>query len=195
MKILGITGGIGSGKSTVAKLFENLGAYLIDADAIARDVMKKDGEAYCEVVANFGPEILTENNEIDRKKLASIVFSDKDKLSNLNRVTHKYIYKQIKALILSSNAKLVCLDVPLLFTAEFPIECDKTLVVIADHDKRITRVSKRSGLTAQEIIDRMRNQMSDKEMCERADYCIDNSGVPEDIIPEVKEIYYRMTES
>ena len=92
MRIIGVTGGIGAGKSTVSKMFSQLGADIVDADEIARAVTKKEGRAFSEIISFFGKEILSESGEIDRKKLAGIVFSDKEKLVALNEITHKYVF-------------------------------------------------------------------------------------------------------
>ena len=95
MKIIGVTGGIGSGKSTVSGMFRQFGAEVIDADEISRNVAKKTGSAFCEIVENFGEEILLENGEIDRKRLGQIVFSDKNRLQVLNEIIHKYVFLEM----------------------------------------------------------------------------------------------------
>lgn len=174
MKIIGITGGIGAGKSTVCNEFKKCGAKVIDADEISRKVTAKDGEAYSDIIEKFGTEILLESGQINRKALAKIVFSDKTKLSVLNSITHKYIFKKIKEEIDSSTEEIVVLDVPLLFSSDFPIECDIKIAVLADRDERIKRVKKRDGLNEEEIVARMNNQLSNDEYKRLADICIIN---------------------
>ena len=110
MKIIGVTGGIGSGKSTVSSMFRQFGAEIIDADEISRNVAKKTGSAFFEVVENFGLEILLENGEIDRKKLGQIVFSDKNKLVVLNEIIHKYVFCEMEKRIKESKAEIIILD-------------------------------------------------------------------------------------
>lgn len=194
MKILGITGGIGSGKSTVTRLFADLGAETADADVIAKQVTEPYGAAYKQIIMRFGNEILNPDKTINRKILAETVFANKDKLEILNNITHRCVTEKLKDIVSKSHAKLVCLDVPLLFTCKYPIYCDKTLAVIADTDVRIDRVMKRSGLSEKEIISRMKNQLSNEEFKTKADFCIVNNGSLDDIIPKVREIYDIMTE-
>lgn len=193
MKILGITGGIGAGKSTVANYFARLGADVIDADAIARQVTGKGAEAYEEIRESFGNDILSVDGSIDRKRLANIVFNDAEKLEILNCITHKHVFEKMQKLISESAAELICLDVPLLFTCDIPIKCDKTLAVIADTETRITRVMRRSGMQRDEIERRINNQLSNEEFKNSADYCIENNGRSEDFEPAAREIYFCMT--
>ena len=96
MKIIGITGGIGSGKTTVGKMFESFGAEVIDADEISREVTKKDGAAYAEIVSFFGDEILLADKELNRKAISDIVFKDKKSLEMLNKITHKHIFLKME---------------------------------------------------------------------------------------------------
>lgn len=194
MKLLGITGGIGSGKSEVTKCFLALGAEVIDADSIARQVMEKDGSAYHEVVACFGEEILMPNGEIDRKKLASIVFSSPEQLQKLNAITHPCVFEEMEKRIKSSKAALVCLDVPLLFSAEFPFSCDKTLAVLAPRELRIQRVMQRDGATQEQVKERMACQLPDEVLCEKADICIMNEKSIEELKACVKEVYQNIME-
>lgn len=175
MKIIGITGGIGSGKSTVSGMFRQFGAEIIDADEISRNVAKKTGSAFCEVVGSFGVEILQENGEIDRKKLGQIVFSDKNKLMVLNEIIHKYVFIEMEKRIKESKAEIIILDVPLLFSNDFRIEYDYSVGVTASVSERIKRVKTRDGLTEEEILSRMNNQISDKELEEKADFIIENN--------------------
>ena len=115
MKIIAVTGGIGSGKSTVSAEFAALGAKVISADAVSHEIMLPGGSAYEAVVELFGSEILNTNGEIERAQLADIVFSDAEKLNSLNSVTHRLIYEEIQRRIDSSAASTVCLEIPLLF--------------------------------------------------------------------------------
>ncbi len=175
MKIIGVTGGIGSGKSTVSSMFRQLGADVIDADEISRAITKKNGSAFDEIVSNFGEEILLENGEIDRKKLGQIVFSDKNKLEVLNEITHKYIFIEMEKRIRESKAEIIILDVPLLFSKDFRIKYDYSVGVTANVSERIKRVKSRDGLTEDEILSRINNQISDKELEEKADFIIENN--------------------
>ena len=121
MKIIGITGGIGAGKSTVCEEFKKYGACIIDADKISHQVTAKNGSAYAEIVENFGTDVLKSDGEIDREKLAGIVFSDQNELEKLNYITHKHIFEKMREEIASSDSELIILDVPLLFSADFEL--------------------------------------------------------------------------
>ena len=187
MKIIGITGGIGAGKTTVCNMFKELGAETCDADEIAREKEKKGGAAYNEIKECFGPEIISENGDLNRKKLAGIVFSDKEKLEKLNKIVHKYVFEEIKEKIKSCSSDVLCLDVPLLFSSEFPIKCDYTVGVLAEREERIKRVEKRSGMSRDEIIKRIDNQISDDELLKKADFIVENNDV-EKALDAVKKI-------
>ncbi len=191
MKIIGITGGIGSGKSTVSYEFKKLGATVVDADSISRMVTAKDGYAYPEIIQTFGKEILLENGELDRKKLAKLVFSDKNKLNVLNKITHKYIFEEMERQIDNAETEILVLDVPLLFSNDFPIKCDLKIAVIADEELRIRRVKNRDGLNTEEIQARMKNQLADEDYIKLADVCIVNEDLCE-TREQVKKIYERM---
>lgn len=192
MIILGITGGIGAGKSVVTETFSRLGADVVDADKIAREILNKGHDAYNEVIEKFGKEILDSDGEIIRKKLASIVFNDKDKLESLNKITHVYIFDEMNKQIGASKAELICLDVPLLFSSDFPIKCNKTLVVTADDEIRIKRVIKRDNCTKEQVQERMSKQLKQEDMVKRADFVIENN---DDKFPvdRIKEIYFELT--
>lgn len=189
MKIIGITGGIGSGKSEVARAFYELGADVVDADKISRFLMEKDGASYNLVVKEFGEEILNDDRTINRKKLAEIVFSDKVKLEILNTLTHKCIFEEMQNQIDSSEKEVVCLDVPLLFSSDFPFKCDFTIGVIAPKEKRIIRVMERENCTREEVLARIKNQITDTEIEERADYIIENDGSIVNLKEQVKGLY------
>ncbi len=188
MKIIGITGGIGAGKSTVSKEFECLGATIVDADRIAKAVLLKDGNAYKEALDFFGYDIVLEDGEIDRKKLAGIVFSDKEKLEMLNKITHKHIFAEMEKQIEAAKTRVVILDVPLLFSSDFNIECDLKIAVLADEEIRIKRVMSRDNAQYDEVKARIRNQISDEKYRRMADICIVNDDL-EETLRQVKRIY------
>lgn len=180
VKIIGLTGGIGSGKSTAAKIFCGFGAYLIDADKISHNILNKNTPAYTETVAEFGNGILDSDGLIDRKALAAIVFSDSAELDALNRITHKYIFdemrRQIDACVSEHKFNIIVLDVPLLFADDFPFKCDKTVAVIADRETKLCRASERDGTDPEKIARRLDNQLSDEMLKERADYIVSNNA-------------------
>lgn len=178
--IVGLTGVIGSGKSTVSHILSELGAYTIDADEISRTVLDKDTPAYFETVEHFGREILSCDGTINRKELAKIVFNNKAELEVLNRITHKYIFIKMQNMIdkyisASGSGDMIVLDVPLLFSDDFNIKYDKSVVVTASREIIIKRVMLRDGMDESEILERIKNQLSDEELIKRADYVIENN--------------------
>ena len=188
MKIVAVTGGIGAGKSTVSKLFAVLGANVISADDISHRIMDKGSKAYDEVVECFGNSLLDNNGEIDRKALANIVFNEKDKLDRLNSITHKYIYAEIRDEI-SENFDVNCVEIPLLFSADCPLDIDVSIAVIADMDVRIARIINRDRCSAEDAIRRINNQISDDELRRLADVVIENNGDEASLKAKVFEIF------
>lgn len=188
MKIIGITGGTGAGKSSVCDEFKKYGAQIVDADLIARQIVRFGQPALDEIVSFFGKEILTDDGELNRKKMGSIVFSDKNKLNILNNITHKYIFAEMKRQMDESNAEILVLDVPLLFQDDFPFECDMTVAVVADTEERIRRIMSRDGISKDAAEARVFNQLSDDEYRNLADVCFENNGDVEEIKEFVKKL-------
>lgn len=189
MKIIAVTGGIGSGKSTVSAEFAALGAEVISADAVSHEIMLPGKNAYEAVVKLFGREILDSNDEIDRVRLADIVFSDAEKLNSLNSVTHRLIYEEIQRRIDSSEASTVCLEIPLLFSAKCPISIDASIAVTADKEIRLERVIVRDGCTAEQALVRMAKQLPDEYLAAHADFVIENNGDIEALKIKTAEIW------
>lgn len=176
MKIIGITGGTGAGKSSVCDELKKCGAQIVDSDLIARQVVQKGQPALDEIVSVFGKDILTDDGELNRLKMADIVFTDSQKLDILNKITHKYIFSEMKRQMDESGANIIVLDVPLLFQSDFPFKCDLTVAVIADTDERISRIMVRDGISREIAEKRISNQMSDEQYKSLADICFDNNG-------------------
>ena len=196
---LGLTGGIGSGKSAAAGIFKALGAYIVDADKISRDILKPNTEAYRETVARFGDEILNSDGTVDRKALAAIVFGSEAELEALNNITHKHIFAVMerKARDAEINAKyknsIIVIDAPLLFAPDFKMRYDKSAAVIADDEIRIKRVLKRDGASRAEVENRIKSQLANAELTARADYIIENNTNDiKDLENKVKELYERL---
>ena len=176
MKVIGITGGTGAGKSTVCAELKKRGAEIIDADAISRQVSQKGGIAFDEIVEGFGTEILNDLGEIDRRALGKIVFNDTEKLSLLNGITHKHIFAEMERRMKLCTAKIAVLDVPLLFDKDFPLHCDLTVAIIAEPEIRLKRIMARDGITYDAAVARMKNQISDEDYARLADICVANNG-------------------
>jgi len=195
MLIVGLTGGIVSGKSTVAKMFQQLGALIIDADKIARSIVQPGEKAWQSIVEYFGKGILNDNQELNRKELARIVFADKEKLETLNRITHPEITTIIKEKIdrmrrKNINKESICIvEAPLLFEAHLEEMMDRIIVVYLNREEQIRRLLLRNGLTQQEAIDRIESQMPLEEKVQRADYIIDNCTSINQTKKQVKQVW------
>lgn len=200
MLVIGLTGGIVSGKTTVARMFKELGAKIIDADMIAREIVQPHKKAWKEIVKNFGEEILKENQEINRKKLGSIVFSNQTKLNYLNKITHPVIIENIKMQLSQisqqatrDNKEIICIvDAPLLFEACLAGMMDRNIVVYIPEKEQIVRLVKRDGISRQEALKRIRAQMSLKVKISLADYVIDNSLSPENTKQQVIQLWRKL---
>lgn len=191
---IGLTGGIASGKSTVAKMIRELGIPVIDADQIARDVVKVGEEAYKQIVQTFGQEILQENGEIDRAKLGAIVFHNEQERKKLNAIVHPAVRRRMlaeKKAYVQKGAKTVVLDIPLLFESELTHLIDKIIVVYVDDDVQLDRLMKRNGFSKEEALARIRAQMPLREKVKKADAVIDNNGTIEETKQQLLQIFKR----
>ena len=179
MKVIGLTGGTGSGKSVVSKSLAAAGAVIVDADKIAHDIILKGEPAYHEIIEYYGTGILDTEGNIIRKKLGEIVFNDKEKLAFLNQCTHKYITAEVKRQIAEAKeegtAAAIIVDAPLLLEAKLETVCDEVWVVYADPEVRAQRVMARDGITYELAKARIANQKSWDEYKAAASVVIDNS--------------------
>ena len=190
--VLGITGGFGSGKSTVARMFESLASgkgKLLDADAIARRLMAKGSRVYRSIVTAFGDGIIGRGGEIDRPKLASAVFKNPVLLRRLTQIVHPEVIGVIKNRISSSRAKVVILDVPLLFETGLNGMADKVIVVKIKRREQIQRLRLSRGFARKEILERMNFQMPQAEKIRLADFVIDNSNKIEETRTQAVKIW------
>jgi len=177
--IIGLTGGIASGKSTVAKMLRELAIPVIDADEIAREVVQIGEDAYLQIVEQFGEGILQEDKNIDRLKLGSIVFNDEAKRKLLNRIVHPAIRQKMmqkKEEYASVGEQTVVLDIPLLFESNLTHLVHKTIVVYVDDQIQLERLMERNGFSKEEAEVRIRAQLPLKEKVKKADAVIDNNG-------------------
>ena len=176
MFVLGITGGIGSGKSTVSGILREKGLLVLDADEISKKVTEPGGKAIPAIAEEFGPRAVGANGVMNRKAVSSIVFSDKKKLDELSSIIHRYVFEEMEEQVekeKEKGTKCVVLDVPIP-VRRFTDMCDQIWVVTCDKDVRLARLAKR-GLEKEEAQRRIDMQMSDDEYCDLGDYSIDNS--------------------
>jgi len=196
--IIGLTGGIVGGKSTVASMFRDLGAKIIDADKLGHSVILPNKPAWKKIVKIFGKDILQNDLTIDRKKLGKIVFANQALLKKLNEVTHPEITKIIKKEInLARNAtnnqgKVLIVDAALIYEAKIDRFMDKIIVVYIDKDKQIKRLIKRNNLSKEEALQRIKSQMPMKEKVKMTDYVIDNNSTLDKTKEQVEKIWKKL---
>ena len=180
MKVIGLTGGTGSGKSTVATYLENKGCVIIDADEISRELTKPGGEALEPIRRRFGDEVFFENGTLNRKKLGTIVFNDNVKLRSLEAITTDIVVRKVLEKVDHLKNQgfdgIVILDAPLLFECGMKDFTDENWLVTCDLENRIQRLIDRDGISRQSILDRIANQLSDEQKRMMADRIIENSG-------------------
>lgn len=189
---IGVTGGIGSGKTTVCSIFKKFGAIVLDSDKIVSYLLKKGELGYKNVISLFGEEILDEEKNIDKKKLAKIVFEDDEKRKNLEKILHPLVIQKRREIfrsiekILEKDDLVVC-EAALIFEAKTEKEFDYILLIKCDEKERIKRLKKR-GLNEEEIEKRMKVQLPDEEKEKIAHFIIENSGNLKEVEKEVKKI-------
>ncbi|WAA11653.1 dephospho-CoA kinase [Fervidibacillus halotolerans] len=192
--IIGITGGIATGKSTISKMLIDKGYTVIDADLLARLVVEPGEEAYEQIVERFGKGILLSNGQINRKKLGDIVFHDEEKRKILNEIVHPAVRKKMNEEIQASvqrGEKVVFLDIPLLYENRLDHTVEKVIVVYADYETQIERLKKRNQLSEEDAKARIHAQMSIEEKKKRADGIIDNRFSIEDSKKQLVDLLKR----
>ncbi|MFW6256930.1 MAG: dephospho-CoA kinase [Bacillota bacterium] len=190
--IIGLTGGIASGKTTAARFLEELGAYIINADQVSRLIMQPQKKGYREVVEEFGQKILDQKGEIDRSKLGEIIFSDPRKRKKLEEITHPLIIAEMKAKIkkLKEEGKdPIVLEIPLLFETGMEQMVDQVWVVYVDETTQLDRLQNRNDLSRPEAQKRINSQMSLEEKSKRADIVVDNNGDKQDLKNEITTLW------
>ena len=196
MQVIGLTGGIASGKSTVSRILKNAGAVIIDADRIARDVVKKGLPAYQEIIDTFGDNVLLADGEIDRAVLGDIIFNDPQKKQLLNRIVHPYVSKetnlQLKHIEKTHPNTIVILDIPLLMEAQMHRDLSEVIVVYVPEHTQIKRLMRRDGISEADARARVRSQMPIEEKKDLATIVIDNSGTRENTRKQTLDIFQRL---
>src|SRR5512143_2592505 len=193
MLVVGLTGGIASGKSLVAKVFQDLGAYVIDADKIVHELLEPGQQAWEEVVKYFGPEIVFPDKTIDRRRLGEIVFNDAEKRAWLNQCLHPKVFESYQAQVRRvgnrSPHAIVVLDAALLIETGYHRGMDRVVVVYAEPEQQLERLISRNGFTREEALARIQSQMPLAEKRDFADYVIDNTGTRERTEQQAREVY------
>lgn len=192
MKLIGLTGSIATGKSTIAKMFKDMGFYVIDADEIAHSVYKKGERAYFEIIKTFGESILGENGEINRKKLGKLVLNDKEKLSLLEKIVHPAVEQKrlgILEMIKKENPHaFVIYDVPLLFEKNLKSMFDCVILVYVPQEVQIKRLMERDHISKNEALKKLSLQLPIDEKRKLADIVIDNSKTLAETRKQVESI-------
>lgn len=184
--IVGLTGSFGTGKTTAAGLFQELGAFIVDADRIAHEALRAGSPVYGQVAKLF-PEAEVEGN-LDRKKIASIVFADAKKKEKLQDLVHPYVWERIEDEIIDAEEDIIVLDVPLLFETGYNKRCDQVVVVDAP-DKEVVKRLKEKGFNEKEVMARKNAQISLEEKKKKANFIINNSRSLEQTKQEVARIW------
>ena len=177
--ILGLTGGIATGKSTVSRYFSDKGYAVVDADVVARRVVEPGTEGLANIVAHFGTEIIQTDGTLNREKLGAMIFSDAEKRETLNNLLSAQIRRTIMAdteTLVNANQPLIVLDIPLLYEAGYETHCDAVRVVYTTEAVQLERLMARNNLTEEEALNRIASQEPIETKKDRADIVIDNNG-------------------
>ena len=193
---IGLTGGIGSGKSSVSDLFEEWGAHIFDADTEAKRILDTNTTAQSELIAEFGTDVLNANNQIDKAKLARIAFYDEDHQQRLNIIIHPYVFDVIDStfdkVLASGKHEVFVVDAALIYESGAYTHMDYVLVVTSHLKIKTERVMTRGGLTLDQFLQRVNLQWPDEDKIHMADFVIHNNGTLDQLKVEAKKTYDRL---
>ena len=194
--LVGLTGGMGSGKTLAASYFKEFGAFILDADLICRELVEPEQPAWVEISDIFGKDVFTELGNLDRKKLADIIFGDPVKKRALEDILHPKVFEreglEYEAIRKEHSNALVIVDAALLIESGNYIKMNKIIVVTTDENIRIKRILARSDMSEDEVIARIKSQMSSEEKVRYADFVLENSLDKDNLRSKVKDIYARL---
>ncbi len=191
MIVIGLTGGIASGKSTVTEYLRSKGIFVIDSDVEAKHVLDVGTEAYYDVIREFSDLILNDDKTVNRRKLGSIVFKDKALVEKLNGITHPRVIQRTKRILNEleeKNTEIAVIDAPLLIEAGMDKLCDEVWVVYVPLEVQIARAMKRDGSTREQVLDKIENQMPYEEKLRHASRVLNNNGTVEHLYKQTDEI-------
>lgn len=195
VRVIGLTGGIGTGKSTVSRFLADLGAVILDADKVGHEAFKPGTPAWQDVVATFGKGVIAPSGEIDRKKLGAIVFGNPEALSRLNRIMHPRMFDMMKAQIEEYRRQgkdVVVLEAAILIEAGWDKLTDEVWVTVAPESTVLTRISSRSGLREEETLARIRAQLPSMERVKHAQVVVDTDCTLDELRARVKDLWDRL---
>lgn len=197
MTTLGITGGIGSGKSTVTQALRARGAVVVDADLIAREIMEPPSQVLSQVAERFGEDVLNADGTLNRGLLAQRAFASKEETDALNAITHPEIHRRIRSQLddarRANPGALVVLDHPLLIETGSTMLVDKVAVVVVDPAERVRRLVQHRGFTPDDARARISRQLSDEQRLEYADFTIDNNGSVEQLLAQAMKLLEKLS--
>ena len=193
---VGLTGGIGSGKSSVSALFSDWGSYIFDADSVAKEILNHNETAQGEIIAEVGTDILDGNNSIDKQKLARVAFQDENHQLRLNTIIHPYVFSEIDSkfdiILAKKEHDIFVVDAALIYESGADTHMDYVIVVTSHLRLRTQRVMERGGLTREEFLDRIDLQWPDEDKVHMADFVIHNNGTETDLLEESKKVFDRL---
>lgn len=196
MLLVGLTGGLATGKSFIAKTLESLGCKVFHADEIGHAVLAPDGEAYGPVVKEFGGGILNEDGTIDRRRLGALVFDNPERLSVLNSLVHPAVFDRQERLIRAAVARdpesIIVVEAAIMYETGSDARYQKMIVAVCSEEQQIERAMKRDQLTRDEVLARLRRQMPLAEKVKRADFVVDTSGTKEDTVRQTESVYHQL---
>lgn len=194
-KVIGLTGGIGSGKSTASQCLAELGAVILDADKVGHEAFQPNTDAWHEVVAAFGRQVIAPGGEIDRKKLGEIVFSQPQSLARLNQIMHPRMYEMMKARIEEyrrQGVDVVVVEAAILIEANWMPLVDEVWVTVSSETAVLERLKRQRGLAEEQTLARIHSQLATEERLKHADVVISNDGDLDEVKAKVKELWARL---
>lgn len=192
MTVIGLAGGSGSGKTIVSDLFSRYNVLPINTDEIYHTLTSSQTPCLSSIVEEFGSNVLNERGTLDRKALGAIVYADAEKMGRLNTIAHYYVLCAVREIISDAEQKgyrAAIVDAPLLFESGFDRECDAIVAVSADKEVRISRIIARDGISRDDAIKRISNQLSDEFLISRADFIITNNGSVDDLKRQIEHVF------